>query len=103
MISFGRAPCDEGVIRAAAETPGCADSAKPWVLPYKYEAGTPLLRSDPWMVSQARPHPWRDLGIGRLNHGMYRCASISMDAVSAVRYFLCEIRCKRGVDWEYLQ
>jgi Major Facilitator Superfamily len=32
MISFGRAPCDEGVIRAAAETPGCADSAKPWVL-----------------------------------------------------------------------
>jgi hypothetical protein len=74
MISFGRAPCDEGVIRAAAETPGCADSAKPWVLPYKYEAGTPLLRSDPWMVSQARPHPWRDLGIGRLNHGM-SCAS----------------------------
>jgi hypothetical protein len=46
------------------------------------------------MVSQARPHPWRDLGIGRLNHGMYPCASRNMDAV---------IRCKRGIDWEYLQ
>ena len=32
MISFGRAPCDEGVIRAAADTLGCADRAKPWVL-----------------------------------------------------------------------
>src|SRR4030081_1055808 len=32
MISFGRAPCDEGVIRAAAETPGCAERSKPWVL-----------------------------------------------------------------------
>jgi hypothetical protein len=55
------------------------------------------------MVSEARSHPWRDLGIGRLNHGMYPCASGGMDAVSAVRYFLCEIRCKRGIDWEYLQ
>jgi MFS family permease len=32
MISFGRAPCDEGVIRAAAETPGCAERAWRWVL-----------------------------------------------------------------------
>jgi Family of unknown function (DUF5996) len=32
MISFGRAPCDEGVIRAGAETPGCAERARPWVL-----------------------------------------------------------------------
>jgi len=32
MISFGRAPCDEGVIRAAADTPGCAARARPWVL-----------------------------------------------------------------------
>ena len=32
MINFGRAPCDEGVIRAAAETPGCAERAGPWVL-----------------------------------------------------------------------
>jgi MFS family permease len=32
MISFGRAPCDEGVIRAAAEAPGCAERARPWVL-----------------------------------------------------------------------
>jgi EmrB/QacA subfamily drug resistance transporter len=32
MISFGHAPCDEGVIRAAAETSGCAERARPWVL-----------------------------------------------------------------------
>jgi MFS family permease len=32
MISFGRAPCDEGVIHAAADTPGCAERARPWVL-----------------------------------------------------------------------
>jgi EmrB/QacA subfamily drug resistance transporter len=32
MINLGRAPCDEGVIRAASATPGCADRAKPWVL-----------------------------------------------------------------------
>jgi hypothetical protein len=32
MISFGRAPCDEGIICAAADTPGCAERARPWVL-----------------------------------------------------------------------
>jgi EmrB/QacA subfamily drug resistance transporter len=32
MIGSGRAPCDEGVIRAAAGVPGCAERAKPWVL-----------------------------------------------------------------------
>jgi EmrB/QacA subfamily drug resistance transporter len=32
MISFGRPPCDEGVIRAAADAPGCAERARPWVL-----------------------------------------------------------------------
>src|ERR1700719_3564032 len=32
MISSGRAPCDEGLIRAAADTPGCAERARPWVL-----------------------------------------------------------------------
>jgi EmrB/QacA subfamily drug resistance transporter len=32
MISFGRTPCDEGIIRAAADTPGCAERARPWVL-----------------------------------------------------------------------
>jgi EmrB/QacA subfamily drug resistance transporter len=32
MITLGRAPCDEGVIRAAADTAGCAERAKPWVL-----------------------------------------------------------------------
>jgi hypothetical protein len=28
MISFGRAPRDEGVIRAAPDTPGCAERAR---------------------------------------------------------------------------
>jgi EmrB/QacA subfamily drug resistance transporter len=32
MISFGRAPCDEGIILAVADTPGCAKRARPWVL-----------------------------------------------------------------------
>lgn len=32
MINFGRAPCDEGVIHAAADTSGCAERARPWVL-----------------------------------------------------------------------
>jgi EmrB/QacA subfamily drug resistance transporter len=31
MIGFGRAPCDEGVIRAGRET-GCAERSRPWVL-----------------------------------------------------------------------
>jgi MFS family permease len=32
MIGSGRAPCDDGVIRAAASTGGCAERAKPGVL-----------------------------------------------------------------------
>ena len=32
MISLVRPPCDAAVIRAAAETPGCASRAKRWVL-----------------------------------------------------------------------
>jgi hypothetical protein len=32
MISFGRGPSDEGIIRAAAESSGCAERARPWVL-----------------------------------------------------------------------
>src|SRR6202047_2142418 len=32
MISFGRAPCDEGIIHAAVDTSGCAERARPWVL-----------------------------------------------------------------------
>jgi MFS family permease len=32
MINLGRGPCDEGVIRGAAATRGCADRAKPWIL-----------------------------------------------------------------------
>lgn len=32
MIRSGEAPCDEGLVRAAPATPGCAERAKPWVL-----------------------------------------------------------------------
>lgn len=32
MIGLGKGPCDEGVVRAAADTRGCAERAKPWVL-----------------------------------------------------------------------
>jgi EmrB/QacA subfamily drug resistance transporter len=32
MIGFGRAPCDEGVIRAGHENAPCAERARPWVL-----------------------------------------------------------------------
>ncbi|HET8701795.1 MAG TPA: MFS transporter [Nitrococcus sp.] len=32
MISFGKGPCDEGAIRAAIDTGGCTERAKPWVL-----------------------------------------------------------------------
>ncbi|HXJ33146.1 MAG TPA: MFS transporter [Candidatus Eisenbacteria bacterium] len=32
MISLVRPPCDEGVVRGAPETPGCASHAKRWVL-----------------------------------------------------------------------
>ncbi len=32
MINLGPAPCDEAVVRAATDVPGCADQAKPWVL-----------------------------------------------------------------------
>ena len=31
MIGFGRAPCDEGVMRAGRAS-ACPDHAKPWVL-----------------------------------------------------------------------
>src|ERR1043166_5846827 len=32
MIGLGRAPCDEGVIRAARAGAPCAERARPWVL-----------------------------------------------------------------------
>ncbi|MGH8495857.1 MAG: MFS transporter [Gammaproteobacteria bacterium] len=32
MIAVGRAPCDEGAIRAGPDTTGCAARARPWVL-----------------------------------------------------------------------
>lgn len=32
MIGFGRAPCDDGVIRGGRETGGCAERSRPWVL-----------------------------------------------------------------------
>src|SRR5262249_47702327 len=32
MIGFGRAPCDDGVIRGGREDAGCAEGSRPWVL-----------------------------------------------------------------------
>src|ERR1700745_3010301 len=32
MIGFGRAPCDEGVMRAGRAAPGGAERSRPWVL-----------------------------------------------------------------------
>ncbi len=32
MTTFGKAPCDEAIVRAAEDTGGCAERAKPWVL-----------------------------------------------------------------------
>src|SRR5262245_56930408 len=32
MLSLAQPPCDAGVLRGAAETPGCSSHAKKWVL-----------------------------------------------------------------------
>ena len=32
MLGVVRPPCDEAIVRAAPETPGCASHAKRWVL-----------------------------------------------------------------------
>jgi hypothetical protein len=56
MINLGQAPCDEGVIRAAAATPSCADRAKPWVLAATI-LGSSMAFIDGSVVNVARPLP----------------------------------------------
>src|SRR3979409_1640654 len=60
MISFGRAPCDEGLIRAAADTPGCAEHARPWVLAATI-LGSSMAFIDGSVVSVALPALQADL------------------------------------------
>jgi MFS family permease len=63
MISFGRAPCDEGVIRAAAaDTPGCADQAKPWILAATM-LGSSMAFIDGSVVNVALPAIQSDLNL----------------------------------------
>jgi EmrB/QacA subfamily drug resistance transporter len=59
MIGFGRAPCDEGVIRAGRET-GCAERARPWVLATTI-LGSAMAFIDGSVVNVALPAIQQDL------------------------------------------
>lgn len=61
MIGFGRAPCDDGVIRGAATAAGCADRAKPWVLAATI-LGSSMAFVDGSVVNVALPAIETDLG-----------------------------------------
>jgi EmrB/QacA subfamily drug resistance transporter len=62
MINLGRAPCDEGVIRAAAATSGCSDRAKPWVLAATI-LGSSMAFIDGSAVNVALPRVQSDLNV----------------------------------------
>src|SRR6202045_1800356 len=62
MINLGRTPCDEGVIRAAAATPGCGDRAKPWVLAATI-LGSSMAFIDGSVVTVALPAIQSDLNV----------------------------------------
>jgi EmrB/QacA subfamily drug resistance transporter len=64
MIGLGRAPCDEAVIRAAAETPGGGggERARPWVLVATI-LGSSLVFIDGSVVNVALPAIQADLGM----------------------------------------
>src|SRR5262249_4209583 len=62
MINLGQAPCDEGVIRAAAATPSCADRAKPWVLAATI-LGSSMAFIDGSVVNVALPPIQSDLNL----------------------------------------
>src|SRR5260370_38852962 len=74
MIGLGRAPCDEGVIRAAAETSGCDDRARPWVLAATI-LGSAMAFIDGSVVNVALPAMQADLdaSIGGAPGGGHRC------------------------------
>ncbi|HML13078.1 MAG TPA: MFS transporter, partial [Xanthobacteraceae bacterium] len=60
MIGFGRAPCDEGVIRAGREAAPCAERARPWVLAATI-LGSALAFIDGSVVNVALPAIQSDL------------------------------------------
>jgi EmrB/QacA subfamily drug resistance transporter len=60
MIGLGRSPCDEGVMRAAADTPGCEAQARPWVLAATI-LGSSLVFIDGSVVNVALPAIQTDL------------------------------------------
>jgi EmrB/QacA subfamily drug resistance transporter len=62
MINLGQAPCDEGVVRAATDVPGCADEAKPWVLAATI-LGSSLAFIDGSVVNVALPAIQSDLNV----------------------------------------
>ncbi len=101
MISFGRAPCDEGVIRAAAETSGCAERARPWVLAATI-LGSSMAFIDGSVVTVALPAIQADLAtsvagaqwvanaytlmLGALIHGAINSACRIIERVVAVSF-----------------
>jgi MFS family permease len=62
MIGLGRAPCDEGVIRAGAQTPGCEERARPWVLAATI-LGSAMAFIDGSVVNVALPAIQSDLDV----------------------------------------
>jgi EmrB/QacA subfamily drug resistance transporter len=60
MIGLGRAPCDAGVIRAAADTPGCEEHERRWVLVATI-LGSSLVFIDGSVVNVALPAIQADL------------------------------------------
>jgi len=62
VIGTGRGPCDEGVLRAAPERPGCAARAKPWVLAATI-LGSSLAFIDGSVVNVALPAMQADLAL----------------------------------------
>ena len=61
MIGLAKAPCDEGVIRAAAATSDCAERSKPWVLAATI-LGSSLAFIDGSVVNVALPAIQSSLG-----------------------------------------
>src|ERR1700694_2683887 len=62
MINLGQAACDEGVVRAATDVPGCADQAKPWVLAATI-LGSSMAFIDGSVVNVALPAIQSDLNV----------------------------------------
>src|SRR5690349_15500774 len=61
MLVLGRAPCDDGVVRAGAAGPLCAARSKPWVLATTI-LGSSLAFIDGSVVTIALPAIQTDLG-----------------------------------------